>query len=100
MGPGPLENTESSSDGCGLAGQRRKSGFHSLRLLLGRLILRACPSGSKVQVCEGCHLRPLCKCAQEHFRAAAAVEGKFWALIALAAGLALLYALISSLRPA
>jgi len=100
-GPEPVEESaEHYSDASCPAGEPRKSALRLLRLLLGRLILRACPSGSEVNVCEGCHLRALCKCAHEDFRAAATVERRFWAIMAFSAGLVLVYALISFLRAA
>jgi len=60
-----------------------------LNLLLGQLLLRACPCGSKVDACPGCQVGPLCHCAHGHLRAAARVEARFWLVLALTAGLAL-----------
>ena len=69
-----------------------------LNLLLGQFILRACPSGSKVESCKGCQLQPLCQCAHGRARAAAVVEANFWLVVAFSVGLALFCLLTSALH--
>lgn len=67
-----------------------------LGIFLGRLVLRVCPENRPEEPCDGCHLRALCKCAQDDFTAAARVEKRVWAvlvaccLVALVIGLLLL----------
>ena len=68
-------------------------------LLCGKLILRVCPSAPrKGEVCEGCRLRVLCKCAYEDYLAAAAVERRFWVVLAACGATTILVALIALLR--
>ena len=57
-----------------------------LGIFLGRIILRVCPDNRPSEPCEGCHLRALCKCAQDHHFEAAAIEMKVWTML-LAASL-------------
>jgi len=63
-----------------------------LAWLLGTLVLRSCPAARNVQTCEGCHLRVLCRCAQEDFRAGVAVERRVWAVLTVCAGVLIMYA--------
>ena len=68
-----------------------------LGLFLGRQFLRFCSSGSKFEVCEGCDLRAMCKCAHEQMLKAAAVERKVWAMLASCGAAVILYAVVSAL---
>ena len=62
-----------------------------LNVLIGRLVLRICPSGKKVCRHESCHLRVFCKCAQAEWRAAGVMESRFWAVLAACAAALILY---------
>ena len=64
-------------------------------LLLGRLLLRACPCGSNLDACPGCQVRPWCRCAHGHTGSATAVEAHFWWLLALLLG-QVLYSLLTA----
>lgn len=52
-----------------------------LGITLGRIILRVCPDNRRSEPCEGCQLRVLCKCAQDHHHEAAAIEMKVWSIL-------------------
>lgn len=52
-----------------------------LGVFLGRMVLRVCPQNIPEEPCEGCHLRALCKCAQDNFLEAASIEKKVWAVL-------------------
>ena len=68
-------------------------------LLCGKLILRVCPSAPKKgEVCEGCRLRVLCKCAYEDYLAAMAVERRFWILLAACGAMTIVIALLALLK--
>lgn len=66
--------------------------------LLARQFLRFCPVRDRVEICEGCHLRALCKCAQEDILAASAGERRFWFALAVSGAVAILLALFALLR--
>ena len=68
-----------------------------LRLFLGRQLLRFCRPSINIGSCEDCHLRALCKCAQEDLLAAGAVERRVWCVLAVSGGMSILYALFSFL---
>src|SRR6266496_3696394 len=63
-----------------------------LARFLGTWALRSCLATRNSQTCEGCHLRVLCRCAQEDFRVDVAIEQKVWAVLTLCAGVSILYA--------
>ncbi len=67
-----------------------------LGLFLGRQLLRFCPPARDIENCEGCALRPFCKCAYEQILAARAVERRVWAVLAVCGGAALVYALATA----
>ena len=68
-----------------------------LRLLLGRQILRVCPSAPKIAACTGCRFRALCKCAHDEILEAVAVENRCWAVLAVCGAAVLVYVLVSFL---
>lgn len=59
---------------------------------LGSLALRACPIARDSEICKGCHLRALCKCAQEDFLARSTSERWIWLVLTLCGGVSVLYA--------
>ena len=65
-----------------------------LGAFLGRLVLRVCPENRPEEPCDGCHLRALCKCAQDDFLAAARIERRVWAVLAACGFGALLICLV------
>lgn len=58
---------------------------------LGRLVLRVCSSGRQECSSENCQLRVFCRCAREDFEAAAAIETRWYVVLAICAGGGILY---------
>jgi len=44
------------------------------------------------EVCQSCHRRAFCQCAQKEWRAAEAIEQKIWVVLSLCGGATILYA--------
>jgi len=86
--------------GVGQAGGAERAPGPSgwLRLFLGRQVLRLCAKGSAVEICDGCGLRPLCKCANDQLEEAAAIERRVWAVLAVSGAAVILCAAVSFLR--
>ncbi len=73
--------------------------FRPVKLFLGRQLLRICAPKANPVVCEDCHLRAFCRCAQADFTAAATVEAKVWRALAVCGAVVILYAVWSFLWP-
>jgi hypothetical protein len=73
--------------------QPKVSSPSRLARLLGLVVLRACPAACNLSTCQDCHLRALCKCAQQDFEASTALEQKIWAGLTLCVVIAVLYAI-------
>ncbi len=71
--------------------------FRPAKLFLGRQLLRICAPKANPVVCEDCHLRAFCRCAQADVTAAAAVEAKVWTALAVCGSVVILYAVWSLL---
>jgi hypothetical protein len=59
--------------------------------------LLARPSQRDFRTCDQCHLRVICKCAQENFRADVAFEQKVWTVLSVCGAVSVLYAAYSFL---
>ena len=62
--------------------------------LTGRAVVTACPR--KHLICDGCHLRVLCRCAHSDFVAGVGSENKVWNVIFVCAFVAIVYVVIAS----
>ena len=47
------------------------------------------------EVCQSCHRRALCQCAQKEWRAGEAIEQRVWVVLSLCGGATILYAAYS-----
>lgn len=85
--------SDAARPGCADESSPAAAGW--LRLFLGRQVLRLCSKGSAVEICDGCGLRPLCKCATDQIAEAQAIERRVWVALSVAGGAVILYAVIS-----
>ncbi|MGO8677137.1 MAG: hypothetical protein ACLQVX_14855 [Limisphaerales bacterium] len=65
-----------------------------LGLLFGRLTLRVCSPEKAGEACAACGLKPFCRCAQEDWNAACAVESWFWIISTIGVGALMLVCLL------